>query len=163
MSIIAKLLGFTGLPQWGLELIAIGLVSGAIGGGLHHIYSNGKKAELAIVTAAAAKDHQAQVAKATTAEHTHDTELAELQHFRDTHPEQPVRLCLSPAVRPAAGSSVAGVASGRPSAGSVQPVPAGNSGGGAGGVGPDIGGMLEALAGAADRVSAERRELKARL
>jgi hypothetical protein len=31
ISLIGKLLGFTGLPQWALELLAVGAIAGGIG------------------------------------------------------------------------------------------------------------------------------------
>lgn len=159
---IAALFGWTKMPQWALELAALGLVGGAVWFWHHETYESGIKAEVAKVQAQAVQDTAKLTAKANAAEHTHDQELAILNAYRDAHPEQPVRLCLSTSARvqtaaaqPIGGSAVAG-------AGPVQPVSAGDSGGGTGGAGPDISGLLEALAARADQVSAQARELQGR-
>lgn len=160
---IATLLGWIGLPQWALELIALGLVGGAVWLWHHETFESGVAAEVAKIQTQAAKDTATLTAKATSAEHSHDTELATLIAYRDSHPEQPVRLCLSPdaasvqaaAVKSVSGGSVA-------SASAIQSVPAGNSGSGAGTPGPDISGLLESLAARADQITAQARELQER-
>ena len=149
---IAALLKWTGLSQWMLDLIALAIVGAAVGVTIHHIYAKGEAAELAKITAAAQRDQQKLQAKIAEAEHSHDSEILDLQHYRDTHPDT-LRVCIGPGVRttPAAPRSA-----GAPTGG-VQPVPAGDSGSGEGRAGPDIFGMLDALAGRADSVSAQLR------
>lgn len=157
---IALLLGWTKLPQWALELVALGLVAGGVWLWHHEAFESGVKAEVAKVEAQQAKTTAQLEARATTAEHAHDTELNTLRDYRSTHPEQPVRLCVStPSVQAPAVVAVGRSAIAAP--GVIQPVPAGDSG-----VreqpGPDIGGLLEALAARADEVTAQARELQSR-
>lgn len=153
-SIIAKLLGWIGLPQWALELIAVGLIAGGILFSYIHVYEKGKVAEHAAELDKVNKANAVLAARVTTAEHSHDQELSDLQSYRDAHPEQPVRLCLKPAAvrTPAAVAGSSGAAPGV-----VQQVPAGDNLDGPGSAGPDISGLLEALAARADQVSAELR------
>lgn len=143
MSLIFRALGWTGLPQWLLELLVIGLLVGAI-------WYWGFHTEHTIVQTRIVKQ-QVQVEKRVIeTDHSHDQELSDLRAYRDSHPELPVRLCVPsrvPAAPPrqpsAAGSD-------------VQPVPAGDYG-----VreepGPDISGLLDLLAFRADQVSAGLR------
>ncbi|MEY4761267.1 MAG: hypothetical protein RLZZ200_1123 [Pseudomonadota bacterium] len=94
-----------------------------------------------------------------------EKELLDLRAYRDAHPVGPMRLCLA---RPAGVSPSAGAVQGdgRPGPGPepVQPVPAGDRGGGEGRAeaGPDLAGMLDALAARADYVSAGLREWQRR-
>lgn len=137
--------------------LAIGVVLlGFLGYGYHYIYETGVQAEVAKVTKQAAAETAALAAKAAAAEHSHDQELAELTAYRNAHPEQPVRLCLNPvgAVRaPSAAERFPGAATG-----GIQPLPAGDPGGGPGATGPNIGGLLELLAARGDQISASLRE-----
>lgn len=159
---IATLLGWTGLPQWALEFIALGLVGGSVWLWHHETYESGVAAEVAKVQVQAAKDKATLTAKANTAEHSHDTELATLVAYRDSHPEQPVRLCLSSAARVQTPPSQPVRGAGVAPADAVQSVSAGDSSGGTGTAGPDISGLLEALAARADEVTAQARELQER-
>jgi hypothetical protein len=92
------------------------------------------------------------------ANHANDQELDNLRAYRDANPVKPVRLCIAPRpVRPS-GTPADGAGAG---SGDVQPVPAGDTGSGADGAGPDIAGLLESLAAVADAVSADLREEQA--
>lgn len=157
---IAALLGWTKLPQWALELLALAAVASSVWLWHHETYESGVKAEVALVEAANAKTTAALTAKATAAEHSHDQELTDLRAYRATSPVQPVRLCLSTArLQATPAQPVSGTTA--PAAGVVQPVPARDTGVRAG-AGPDIGGLLEALAARADQVAAQARELQSR-
>lgn len=159
---IAALLKWTGLSQWMMELIALGAVAGAVWLWHHETFESGVKTEVAKVEAVNAKVTAALTTKANTAEHSHDDELTALRAFRDSHPvDQPVRLCgdptpgvQAPATQPVSSGTVA-------TASGVQPVPSRDSGVRAQ-PGPDIAGLLEALAARADQVTAQARELQTR-
>jgi len=96
-------------------------------------------------------------ARATMAEQAYDKEHLLVAN----QPIDSVRLCLNPHSRivlsPGAGQ-VAGNAGAGAGPGGIQQVPAGNSSI----AGPDIGGMLDALAKSADQVSATLREFQSR-
>jgi hypothetical protein len=161
VSVIGKLLGFIGLPQWALELLALATVGVVVSVGYRHIELKGRAQELAVITAASKIDHNKLQAGVTAAESSRDKTLKDLDSYRADHPDQPVQLCLDPTVQartPPSGPNTGGSRS-RPSA--VQPVPAGDSGGGPRRVGPDIFGMLDALAARADQLNADRTALAA--
>jgi len=164
-GLIAKLAGFLGLDKisqvW-LDIAALALVGLGVFLFYHHAFENGKRAEIAALQRAADKATKALQVKADEAGHSHDAEIADLRAYRDAHPPGAVRLCVSTTapVRPAASAGTS-ADSAAPAAGSLQSVPTGDSGSGAGRAGPDIGPMLEALAGAADRLSAQVRGLQA--
>ena len=131
VSLIAKVLGWTGLPQWLLELIAIAILVLAIW--LSGVFHEKGRIEVRTVK------QQVEVEKRVIeTDHSHDQELAELRAYRVSHPEQPVRLC-KPATLPAATPRQPGAATA-----DVQPMPTGDSG-----VrtepGPDISGLLDLL------------------
>lgn len=117
---------------------------------------NKASAALAVTTAAQTAELKA---KATMAEQAYDKEIAALSNRPGT---QPVRLCIdthnSGGVVPKAGGKVAGNVTAGTAAPGVQPVPSGDSSV----AGPDIGGMLSALAAGADQVSATLREYQSR-
>ena len=176
MSLIATLLGWTGMPQWALELIAIGVVAaGAVGAFWiyhHHVFVEGihaqqvadQRASAKVVAEARAETKAAQAA----ADAAHAAYLQEMSHEALTaarHPLPAVRLCLDayaggPGV-PEAGAAHPGNAGPGAPAGRVSQVPGANRP-----VrprtGPDIAGLLELLAGRADQVSAVLREYQAR-
>jgi hypothetical protein len=156
MSIIAKLLGWIGVPQWALELAVIALVAAGAAYEYHHILDKGRQQELAVVAAQAAADTAKLQRKADAAEHTHDQELTDLRSFRDAHPVEPVRLC-GPAPVRAPGAVVAGNSGSGAAPAAVQSVPAGDTGVRQWTAGRDIGPMLEALAARADSVSSQLR------
>ena len=127
----------------------------------------GKAHEVAALAASSAK-LQAETdkktadlqARANMAEQAYDKE----HNLIVNQPRDSVRLCVaanSGRVVPKAGAAKPGNESAGPAAGSVQSVPAGDSGSGQR-QGPDIGGMLDALAAAADDVSATLREFQSR-
>ena len=157
---IAALLGWTKLPQWAIELIALALVGGAILLWHHETFEAGVKQEVARVELQNAKTTATLTAKANTAETLHADENKDLDAFRSAHPIEPVRLCVptpslqTPAIIKVSSSAVATGAD-------VQPVPAGDSG-----VrqepGRDISELLDLLAGRADKVTAQARELQGR-
>lgn len=157
---IAAILGWTKLPQWALELIALALAAGGVWLWHYETYQSGVRAEVAKVEAIQAKVTASLTAKANTAEHSHDSELNDLRTYRDQHPTADVRLCVpTPSVQ--APQTVTQRGSAAPSTGSLQPVPAGDSGVRAE-PGPNISGLLEALAARADQVTAQARELQSR-
>ena len=99
-------------------------------------------------------------ARAVMAEQAYDKEHLLVVN----QPIDSVRLCLNSnrgKILPATGTVVAGNAAPGAGPGSVLQVPAGDSGGGQR-LGPDIGPMLDALAAAADNVSATLREFQTR-
>lgn len=157
---IAALLGWTKLPQWALEALALALVAGSIWLWHHETYESGVRAEVARVEADNAKETSALMVRATMAENAYDQELADSLAYRSTHPEQSVRLCepaasvqTSPA-RPISGAD--------PSApGIVQQVSPRDPGLWSRS-GPDISGLLEHLAARADQIVAQARELQSR-
>ncbi len=176
MSLIGTLLGWTGMPQWALELIAVGAVAaGAVGAFWiyhHHVYVEGIHAQQVADQRASAK----LVAKAraetkaaeATAQAAHDAYLNEVAHeqvLAARHPLPAVRLCLDayaggPSV-PEAGAAHPGNANASSAAGGVSQVPGSNHPVRAR-PGPDISGLLELLAARADQVSAVLREYQAR-
>jgi hypothetical protein len=116
----------------------------------------------AVLIAASAKQTAELQAKATMAEQAYDKEVNSLSSI----PVPSVRLCVYPhisgSVVSQAGTAQSGTQSTGSAAGLVQPVPSGDSSGGVGTAGPDIGAMLSALAVAADRDSAALREFQSR-
>lgn len=172
MSIISALLGWTGLPTWLTELLAILIILG--GAGIwwkihdHRLIQEGVAKEIAIETQESARiqraaDLQTQInlTRAKQAEAARDASEQALTQYRASHPD----LNLSELCKPS-GSS-AGVRQGRPRlAGNVEPSPA------AGVVQPlpqadrgqpdDRRLLLEALAGMADSTSNTLREYQAR-
>jgi hypothetical protein len=160
VSLIAWMLGKTGLPQWALELIALAAVAGGVYAYHIHTFNRGVATEVARVNLQNAKVTAQLEGKAATAGALHVDEDKDLGDFRVAHPVEPVRLCVAaPSLQtPAAVSiSVTTPAVG----GAVQPVPAGDSGAQVV-AGPDIGRLLEALAARADQVTAQARELQTR-
>lgn len=170
---IAAVLGWTKLPQWALELIVIAAVAGGIWYWQHHLIDKGISQQKAaddaaskpLINQAKAETAELQV-KATMAEQTHAKEIASLQKYHDDNPNKPVRLCLdahsgSQGVRATGAANSGNKSAGTPTVG-LQPVPDGNPEGGAGRAGPDIEPMLTALGTAADKVSAELREVQGR-
>lgn len=101
-------------------------------------------------------------ARAAMAEQTHAKEILALSNRA---PVEPVRLCLDSNSRPVVPKGSA-AHSGNESASApatvVQRVPSGDPGSREGAAGPDISGMLEALAASADTVSATLREFQSR-
>lgn len=159
MSIIGKLLGWIGLPQWLLELAVVGLALTGYGLWHHKVYEEGIAAKGAEVAHQDAAQIKAAQDRATTAEHSHDQELSDLRTYRATHSDVDVSLCEQP--QPDAGVQVAGTrpvdARGGAGAGVVQPVPTGDNPVRQVTTGRPIGGMLDALASRADEVSAQLR------
>lgn len=160
LSIIAWVLGKTGLPQWALELIALALAAGAVYAWHVHTFDAGVKSEVQRVELQNAKTTARLEGKAATAGALHADEDKDLGEFRTAHPVEPVRLCVAaPSLQTPAAVNISVAA---PAIGSdVQPVPAGDSGVRTE-TGPDISGLLEALAARADQVSAQARELQTR-
>ncbi len=169
---IALLLKWTGLPQWAMELIFTGALLLGFAIYHHHVVIEGvaeqqaadNKASKILLDKAASETADAK-ARATMAEQANAKENSNIPIFIDAHPES-VRLCNnahgSSGSLPAASGKVAGNAGASSAAVSVQPVPDGNSGSGQGGSGVDIGPLLQALAGSADKVSSELREYQSR-
>jgi len=155
MSILLKLFGWTGLTQRGLELTLVGAVAAAISGGLIHIYEKGKTAEKAKILKQVQADADKMRGVIVRVETERDDALKALADYRASHPVGAVQLCVEPSVRKAPAPP-------RPASaapGSVQQVPAGDSGSRSDGkvAGPDISGLLEALAARADEVSEQLR------
>lgn len=176
MSIIATLLSWTGLSTVAQEAIFAAAIAIITGGGFaiyhHHVVEIGVHEQETRDAAATKKLNDqtaaltaAGIAKADAAEHAHDDEITQLKTYRDSHPDGPVRLCLADnrgKVVPSTGATHTGNESTGPSAGGVQPMPAGNHSSGSGSAGPDIFPMLDALAAQADNVSASLREFQRR-
>ena len=120
------------------------------------------KASAALIQQTAKQTAELQ-AKATMAEQAYDKEH---QAILDQPSLPAVRLCGNPHPRStivsATGATQQGNAVPGASSGAVQQVPSGNSSGGAGDAGPDIGNLLSLLAQRADETSAELREFQAR-
>ena len=116
----------------------------------------------AVLVAASAKQTAELQAKATMAEQAYDKEVNSLTSL----PVPSVRLCIYPHAGSGVVSQAGALKSGAQSAGAptgnIQSVPSGNPGSGSGAAGPDIGGMLSALARAADRSDAALREFQSR-
>ncbi|MGC8519961.1 MAG: hypothetical protein ACP5P4_15805 [Steroidobacteraceae bacterium] len=176
MSIVGAVLGWTGLPQWALELIAVGVVAaGAVGAFWlyhHHVYVEGIHAQQAADQRASAKviaQARAETkAAVATAQAAHDAYIQEIAHEAVTaarHPLPAVRLCLDsyPGASsvPQAGAAHPGNAHPGPTPGGVPALHASGHRVRAG-RGPDISGLLDLLARRADQVSAELREYQAR-
>ena len=176
MSLIGLMLGWTGLPKWATELIAVGAIAAAAVGGFwiyhHHVYVEGihaqqvadQRASAKLVAKARAETKAAQ-AQANAAHDAYLQEVANEQVLAARHPLPAVRLCLN-AHRggfslPEAGTAHPGNAGASAAAGGVPALPGANHR-----VrprrGPDISGLLELLAGRADQVSAVLREYQAR-
>lgn len=166
-SIIAMLLKWTGLSQGVMELIAIGTVISGIAGFAayehHKIFSEGIAAQHAADVKQDAKDVAILTTRAKKAEDQHAKDDTELAAFRSANPIEPVQLRIltpGPGVQTVAAQCVSSGSAATP--GVVLEVPAGNSGGGPGHAGPDIGGLLEALAARADQVNNQALELQGR-
>lgn len=141
MSLIGKLLGWTGIPQWLLEVGIIAVVVGAIW--LSGVFHEKGKIELRTIKQQAEAEHQVIVT-----DHSHDQELSDLRQYRATHPLNPFRVPVCPVT--------AGASGGRPSPapGDVLPLPTRDSDVSSG---PDVSGLLDLLAARADEVSAALR------
>jgi hypothetical protein len=170
---IAAILGWTKLPQWALELIVIAGVAGGIWFWQHHLIAEGvaqqkgaDAIELQNLKVENDKKSADLQARATTAENARDKEVQDNANFRSSHPDQPVRLCLatnqgSGTVPKATGQNPGNATAGSASA-NVPTVHAGDSSGGPGAAGPDIGSLLGLLAEKADDVSSTLREFQSR-
>lgn len=156
-------------------ILAVVVIVGVAGGILywhHKTLEEGIAKQIAVDNAATLKVQQqaaaetaALQAKADTAETTHAQEIAALSAQLNS-PSDPVRLCLTSHAGgsglPQTGAPNAQHASAGAAAGSVQPMPQGNSSGGGRTAGPDISSLLGLLAFQADTVSAQLREYQSR-
>ena len=171
-SLIAKLLGWTKMPQWALELIVIGVIAASIWYWHYSTFESGVAQQVAKDNAAsdrvkadAALATQKLQAKADTAEHAHADEIA---HLKDlvAGSIDPVRLCVAPHTRssgvPSAGGQIPGAEASGAATPGVQPVSIGDIGLQQESEGRDIGPMLRAFGAAADSVSADLREYQNR-
>lgn len=157
------------------DLVYGGLIIAIILGGLwlhHSLIAQGVAKQRAADDAASAaliahtaEQTAALQARAAMAEQAYDKEHNDNQNYRDSHPMESVRLCLSTPSRiivSQAGAPHTGNAgAGAPTA-DVPKVPTGDSGSGTGAAGPDISTLLGLLAVKADNVSAELREFQSR-
>jgi hypothetical protein len=176
VSLIGKLIGWTGWPQWALELIAVGAVAGVIWGiqlhtlhvgiaeGVHRQQVDDDKAT-AKLKERADKDTAAAKARADAAEKAQQNEHQALVDYVAAHPLHG-GLCLNNPHGGRGDLQTGGAANGvnatpSSSASDVQPVPAGDSGPGRQ-RDPDIRGLLDLLAKRGDGVSAELREYQGR-
>jgi len=153
-----------------------GAIVAILAGGVwyhHKVFDEGIANQIA-VDARASKELKADTAKktaelqvrATTAEQAYDKEHADNQNYRDSHPIEPIRLCLSATASytlvPTSGAAHAGNESASAAAQNVHDLPSGNSSSGTGTAGPDISTLLGLLAAKGDDVSAELREFQNR-
>jgi hypothetical protein len=174
---IALLLGWTKLPQWAMELVFSAVLVAVVAGGImywhHEVLKEGIAEQVAadnkasqIVIEQAKAETAALQKKADTAESDHAKEIADLTAQLNSAVAQPVRLCLnahpSGGGLPQAGAANPQHASASAPLSAVQQMPEGNTSGGVGVAGPDIGPMLRLLAFQADSVSAELREFQSR-
>ena len=168
---IAALLGWTKVPQWALELIVIAFVAFGVWYWQHSRFEAGIRQQQS--SDAAALEREKIKAKLETAELEQRAEEAgkayEQEHqdnvdYRRSNPIGVVRLCITPLgiPMPNLGTAHARNASASSTAANIQPMPSRNTGGGSGIAGPDIGAMLELLAGKADEVGNTLREFKVR-
>lgn len=177
VSLIFKLLGWTKLPQWALELLAVGTV--ALGIWMLHLHTlhvgmaegiaKQQAADDAASTqllAQAATETAEKLKVAEAASHAHDQELDSLRQFVIDHPLHG-SLCVQPAAHYRGqgvletGPAHAGDARSSPSARDLLPLSSRDSSVGPPGAADQLG-MLSALAGAADRINATLREFQAR-
>lgn len=160
------MLGILAKYRWIVEAAAAAFLVGLLLLWHHKAYEQGiaavKAADAKVLAAAVAANTKKEAelqAKADAAHHEHDQELTDLRAYRASHPVH-VRVCLDPrssgAGVPEAPAPHAGNASAGSGSGNVLPVPAGNS------AGRDLGPLLDALAAAADRLSATLREYQSR-
>lgn len=170
---IAALLAWTKLRPWAMDLIALVLVASIVWYWQHERYESGIRAQQTADDQAKIKlidetneKTAALKAQATTAEDAYDAEHQNSLDYQRDHPDEPVRLCLSAPVGRGGVSKAGGAHAGNVGAGAgpatVSKVHDGDSGSGQGAIGPDIAGMLEALAGTADDVGSRLREFQAR-
>lgn len=156
------------------DFIYLGLILAVIAGGAwyhHKLIAEGVAKQQAIDSAASAKliaktaEQTAELqARASQAEQAFDKERNDNQNYRDSHPIEPVRLCLSTVSRIIVSQGEQrhpGNAGAGASTPDVSKMPAGDSSGG-GRPGPDIANLLDLLASRADSVSAVLREFQAR-
>ncbi len=166
IALLIALLGrFTKLPAWAQHAAELALVAGLVWFSLQYAHAVGHRegyaAALADVQKAADKDHAAQQANATHAETAHEATTQALDTYRSANPVPSVKLCVQPAMPQGTVAGRSGRAGTQPAAGDLQSVPAGNIGSGPSAAGPDIAGLLDALAARADQVTADRTELRA--
>jgi hypothetical protein len=158
------------------DWIYLGVIAAIFAGGIyihHKLITEGiaeqraadDKASATLV-ADTAKQTAALQVKASMVEQAFNKEHDDNQTFHDSHPLQPVRLCRTSNVGSALVPSTSAAHSGNENTGTaaanVQPLPSGNSSGGASATGPDISNLLGLLAVQADNVSAELREFQSR-
>lgn len=174
MSIVGKLLGWTGLPQWAVEMIALAIAALIVWGWwVHHNHvlvaqgvsqqqsaDNAAKAKLDIETAAKTAALAARVA---AAEAQGEKAKYDLDQYRASHPLTADRLCGRTAHDSGGGlPGAAGIhGSGSPAAapaGGDQPMPAADSPGPA-----DRLRLLDALGALSDGLASQVSGLQARL
>lgn len=164
MSIVALLFGWTKLPAWVQELIAILLIVlvaiVAIALWDRHVYNEGIAAEDARIEKQNAADKAVLVARATTAESNYAKAKAGLDTFRSANPIGAVRLCVPSPAHVQARPVVANGGSTAPGPSAVPGVPTGDQGSGGSVPGPDVGPLLDLLALAAAKVDAQAIELQ---
>lgn len=171
MAAILNLLKLVPIKDW-LYGAAIAALLGAFGAyTLHERHVEHAKdmavaaADLAKAEKKAAIDTKALQDKADKAQANYESEHSQLLAYLSANPVGPVRLCI-PSTK---AGSVPGTAGkdGRsngtaPPAANILPVPAGDSGVLENASGRDIGPLLDALAAAADEVTAKAKEMQAR-
>jgi len=152
MGLWQKVLDFIAPWRYTIEVVAVVLVLVLIAFSYVHVYDAGKDA----VRAQYAADAKKLQAKADKAETLHAQSEKALADFRAANPIAPVWLCPAPNVSVPTAVVARHSATGAPAAG-VQPVPAGDPGVRPVREGRDISRMLDALGGAADKVSDQLR------
>jgi len=170
MSLLAKLLGWTGLPTWALEVILVLVVAGGVWVYHEHVVSKlisaGRAQQQAddlkaLDALKTDRDKQQELiqARAEEAQHAYEQEQADLRAYRITHPDGPPnKLCIntpyrgSPDLHGASAANRGAAASSAPTP-VLQPLPQANTGSG-----PDRRRLLDDLAAMADTLSATLRE-----
>lgn len=164
MSIIALLFGWTKLPTWVQELIAVAilllLLFLAVKAWDKHIYDEGILAQQAIDQKNSAADKAVLEARATTAEKNYADSQTKLANYISANPIGAVRLCIAAPTHVQAGPVVRNSGSSAPGPAAVPTVPSGDQSSGTGTPGPDIGPMLDALTTRCAQVDAQAIELQ---
>lgn len=171
MAAILNLLKLVPIKDWLYCALGSAILTGFVAYTMHERHLGAAKvtaAEQAATVKAeqkAAIDTKALQDKADKAQANYESEHTQLLAYLSANPVGPVRLCI-PSTKAASVPGTAGK-DGRsngtaPPTANILPVPAGDSGVLENASGRDIGPLLDALAAAADEVTAKAKEMQAR-